>query len=1094
MLKVVESNEASPRALRRARGRGRRIGLVAFACLIAIILAGGGLYWQATHSSVSADFLRSRIEAAAASRLPADARLAIGSTALSYRRGQGVILRLRDMELMLPGIATIAAAEVSSTTTLDALVRQRIDLQSVTVTDVDIAVSAAPQMASAASGAEFLRLASKELMDRVLQADDVMRDAGLRNITVRDATLHFSQLSSPGAAATQISEATWSPLAPGRSKAWLQIIASSGEGWDLTLERRQSQAGRALVVELEEMPITSIAPGLAAGAGGATFDAVLTLQARVSASADGAFSGLRGTISTGPGPLSLTGEDEINIVSAAATFSLDATSERANIRSGEIRTQSGQVAFEGVADLSALDQFTLLGRVRRGFLPTSIGPDRMVRLLGGGILARVDLSERKVDVERLHLITPQGSASAIGQASAEGMTPGLSFALSFTEMPANVVRALWPPFVAAKTRGWFDANVRSGVLGPATLQVALPPDAIGPAGRGKVLPRYAVVGSMPFRDAEFSPLKTFPTIRRAQGEIAFGDATATIVANSGIMSIEGRGDLDAGGTSLTIPELGRRQQRGDLSLELSGPAPALAQLSDTPPLSIALKRGIVAEQISGEATLSLDANIPLTEPDFTGVIPTFRLTLTDFTSQGPIDNRMIQEADLVLEGSPLSYTVKGSGVLDGLQASVDMIMGEGAPDQSAVTASLSDADRERLGFGLGRLLTGTVQASLDLAGEASQPIALDLKEARISLPFLGWEKGPGVPATASFIMDKTDAGVRISDLIVSGKGFEARGALTLGPDGRLTEMTLDKLALRPGDQLSAKVTAEGRGYDVQVRGAALDARAILRGVRSGIGDSSADIFPLRISLAFDSVAGESNVVLSGVSGSLLVTAAGLDAASVKGSTNDGQSFEWTMGRESGARVLRLFAGGGGALIRFAGIYSRVSGGNLVLDYSGPVGGVGAGVLVLRDFRVINEEALKPVLDTSSPREGMVHANGQAAGDLHFSQLRIPFRQEGWVITIDDAALRGGLIGATASGTVNIPGSAMALSGTIIPAFGINNIAGAIPILGAILGGGRNEGLVGITYKMFGPLDQPTLTMNPLSAIAPGIFRKIFEYR
>ncbi len=71
---------------------------------------------------------------------------------------------------------------------------------------------------------------------------------------------------------------------------------------------------------------------------------------------------------------------------------------------------------------------------------------------------------------------------------------------------------------------------------------------------------------------------------------------------------------------------------------------------------------------------------------------------------------------------------------------------------------------------------------------------------------------------------------------------------------------------------------------------------------------------------------------------------------------------------------------------------------------------------------------------------------------------------------------------------------MALSGTFIPAFGINNIAGAIPMLGAMLGGGRDEGLLGITYKMYGPLDNPKLVMNPISAIAPGIFRKIFEYR
>ena len=106
---------------------------------------------------------------------------------------------------------------------------------------------------------------------------------------------------------------------------------------------------------------------------------------------------------------------------------------------------------------------------------------------------------------------------------------------------------------------------------------------------------------------------------------------------------------------------------------------------------------------------------------------------------------------------------------------------------------------------------------------------------------------------------------------------------------------------------------------------------------------------------------------------------------------------------------------------------------------------------------------------------------------------MPFRQEDWVIIIDDAALRGALIGATASGTVNLPGGKMAISGTFIPAFGLNNIAGSIPLIGGILGGGRDEGLVGITYKLFGPLDNPDLTMNPISAIAPGIFRRIFEY-
>jgi AsmA-like C-terminal region len=132
--------------------------------------------------------------------------------------------------------------------------------------------------------------------------------------------------------------------------------------------------------------------------------------------------------------------------------------------------------------------------------------------------------------------------------------------------------------------------------------------------------------------------------------------------------------------------------------------------------------------------------------------------------------------------------------------------------------------------------------------------------------------------------------------------------------------------------------------------------------------------------------------------------------------------------------------------------------------------------------------------TGTTQEGMALSRMEDSGDLHFTQLRIPFRQEGWVIQIDDAALRGPTLGATASGTINLPDGKMAISGAFIPAFGLNNIAGAIPIIGAILGGGRDEGLLGITYKLFGPLDSPELAVNPISAIAPGIFRKIFEYR
>ena len=46
----------------------------------------------------------------------------------------------------------------------------------------------------------------------------------------------------------------------------------------------------------------------------------------------------------------------------------------------------------------------------------------------------------------------------------------------------------------------------------------------------------------------------------------------------------------------------------------------------------------------------------------------------------------------------------------------------------------------------------------------------------------------------------------------------------------------------------------------------------------------------------------------------------------------------------------------------------------------------------------------------------------------------------------------------------------------------------------IAGGGCREGLIGVTFKIEGPIAEPHVFFNPLSAVAPGIFRKIFEFQ
>ena len=91
------------------------------------------------------------------------------------------------------------------------------------------------------------------------------------------------------------------------------------------------------------------------------------------------------------------------------------------------------------------------------------------------------------------------------------------------------------------------------------------------------------------------------------------------------------------------------------------------------------------------------------------------------------------------------------------------------------------------------------------------------------------------------------------------------------------------------------------------------------------------------------------------------------------------------------------------------------------------------------------------------------------------------------------AQRGPLIGTTFQGTVYDPEGRNDMTGTFMPAYGLNRLFGELPLVGELLGNGRDRGLIGVTFKLDGLAKSPRLQVNPLSIVAPGIFRQIFEY-
>ena len=110
--------------------------------------------------------------------------------------------------------------------------------------------------------------------------------------------------------------------------------------------------------------------------------------------------------------------------------------------------------------------------------------------------------------------------------------------------------------------------------------------------------------------------------------------------------------------------------------------------------------------------------------------------------------------------------------------------------------------------------------------------------------------------------------------------------------------------------------------------------------------------------------------------------------------------------------------------------------------------------------------------------------------LDFVTLDGEFRYFGGVLEVKDTRAFGSSIGITTAGSIFTGANVVRLDGTIVPAYTINQVLGKIPILGQILTGGKSEGVFAANYALSGSLENPEVSVNPLSALAPGFLRNL----
>ena len=311
-----------------------------------------------------------------------------------------------------------------------------------------------------------------------------------------------------------------------------------------------------------------------------------------------------------------------------------------------------------------------------------------------------------------------------------------------------------------------------------------------------------------------------------------------------------------------------------------------------------------------------------------------------------------------------------------------------------------------------------------------------------------------------------------------------RGSAQAGADGAIESATITQARIAPGDDFRADVVNSPTLLKISVRGAALDGRAFVKSLFDGTPSGQAAAKDLDLDINVTNVIGANKQVINGMELTAFRRGGEMRLGSLRGRIGRGAVTATGNGGE-----MRLTTTDAGALVRFADLYSRLEGGDLDLVLRSR-GDISAGNAVLTDFVLRDEPAFRQLVSAGRPRASEDAAAAVDPSLVRFQRMTASFERSPGRLKIQDAVIYNPTMGLTTQGLIDFEHNQIDVSGSFVPAYQVNTMLTKIPLVGVLLSGGQNDGVFGVSYRVHGPMSGPTLTVNPLSAIAPGILRRI----
>lgn len=811
-------------------------------------------------------------------------------------------------------------------------------------------------------------------------------------------------------------------------------------------------------------------------------------------------------LNAGDGHLKLPAlkKDPIHLKEAALTVELDAASKRYAIQEltwkGEtIRgriTGDGAFAFAddgGWASLSA------------DWTAENVHIDAPNLFDGGGLALEslkfqgaFDAAAARLNIEQI--IARRGSfeLTLAGALQDHDVSMGVDLTGAFKELAVADLKRLWPAGAAPGARDWIIGNVHEGVMREAVITVAIPPGAITD---GRV-PDEMMNIAFSMDGMRMTYLQGLPDMTKVKGKaVVLGD-TFKAEIESGSVGVVALKD----GT-VHIGELHKRGTLGTVAGTISGPTKELLTLLDKPRLGYPTRYGLSAAQSGGTTEAKFTFGIPMLK-DVKAEDLTIDVAAQLKDVRMPINERLKLTGgtfalDLNMKGLKAHGAVQVNGAPMGFTWTEDFTGTAKYGTRLDVTATLNEEHRAKLGLDIRPYVEGktAVVATFTGSGGKFQNGKMDanLAGARLSAPQLNWAKPEDANATfkADLAFKPGDV-IELANIDAAGQGLKAQGRLVLA-GGEIREADFKRLMLGERNDFSLAYKNDG-ATKIGVKGKVIDAGGFLGGDEDEDKSRKDRKAPFAVDADVDLAYLQGGVWFTGLrfayadDGQRLTTFkvdASADAANVRGEL---------VHAGDNSRRLKLETADAGRLVRALTGFRSLIGGQLTLavDLSPmPAAGQAAGradptfdgELKIENFKIVDQPFFARLLSAGSftGLDDLLRGEG-----ITFTRLEQVFQGRGEVITLREGRAAGPAIGLTTQGVVDRGRDRIDLNGTIVPLYGLNSVFEDIPLLGDILNSRKGEGIFGVTYGVSGEVDELKVAVNPISMLAPGFLRKIFQ--